>query len=181
MEKVEQAVIEYLSDIIRTVPDFPIPGIQFKDITTLLMNPEAMKLTLDFLIKPFIGTAVDKVVGLESRGFLFGASMAMAMNAGFVPVRKPGKLPAETHDVSYELEYGTSTLQIHTDAIKPGDRVIIHDDLIATGGSARAACQLVEGLGGTVIAYSFIIELAFLNGNTKLDSNVPIHSLISIR
>lgn len=181
MEKVEQAVIEYLSDIIRTVPDFPIPGIQFKDITTLLMNPEAMKLTLDFLIKPFTGIAVDKVVGLESRGFLFGTSMAMAMNAGFVPVRKPGKLPAETHDVSYELEYGTSTLQIHTDAIKPGDRVIIHDDLIATGGSARAASQLVEGLGGTVIAYSFIIELAFLNGSNKLGNNVPIHSLISIR
>lgn len=181
MEKVEQAVIEYLSDIIRTVPDFPIPGIQFKDITTLLMNPEAMKLTLDFLIKPFNGVAVDKIVGLESRGFLFGTSMAMAMNAGFVPVRKPGKLPAETHDVSYELEYGTSTLQIHTDAIKPGDRVIIHDDLIATGGSARAASQLVEGLGGTVIAYSFLIELAFLNGNAKLGSNVPIHSLISIR
>ncbi len=179
MEKVERAVIEYLGETIRNVPDFPIPGIQFKDITTLLINPDAMKLTTDFLVRPYIGTAVDKVVGLESRGFLFGTNMAVALNAGFVPVRKPGKLPAETREVSYSLEYGTSTLQIHADAICPGDRVIIHDDLIATGGSANAARQLVEGLGGEVIAYSFIVELAFLDGKTHL-GNIPVHSLIVI-
>ncbi len=178
MEKIEKAVIEYLNDTIRTVSDFPIPGIQFKDITTLLNNPDAMKLTTDFLIRPYKGIAVDKVVGLESRGFLFGTNMAIALNAGFVPVRKPGKLPSVTNEVSYDLEYGTSTLQIHTDAIRPGDRVIIHDDLIATGGSANAARMLVEGLGGVVIAYSFIIELAFLNGREKLNKDIPIHSLI---
>lgn len=180
MEKIEQAVIEYLNETIRTVSDFPIPGIQFKDITTLLNNPDAMKLTIDFLVRPYIGVAVDKVVGLESRGFLFGTNMAIALNAGFVPVRKPGKLPSKTIEVSYDLEYGSSTLQIHTDSIHPGDRVVIHDDLIATGGSANAARMLVENLGGIVIAYSFIIELAFLKGRDKLSDGIPIHSLITL-
>jgi adenine phosphoribosyltransferase len=180
MIKIEQAVIEYLKDNIRTIEDFPIPGIQFKDITTLLINPDAMKLTTDFLVRPYVGVAVDKVVGLESRGFLFGTNMAIALNAGFVPVRKPGKLPYSYKEVEYDLEYGTGKLQIHDDAIKPGDRVIIHDDLIATGGSASAARQLIEGLGGEVISYSFIIELTFLNGRDRLKNGIPIHSLVKI-
>jgi adenine phosphoribosyltransferase len=180
MIKIEQAVIEYLKENIRTIEDFPIPGIQFKDITTLLINPDAMRLTIDFLVRPFAGIAIDKVVGMESRGFLFGTSMAIALNAGFVPVRKPGKLPSSYKEVEYELEYGTGKLQMHDDAIKPGDRVIIHDDLIATGGSAAAARKLVESLGGEVIAYSFIIELNFLNGRDKLKNGIPVHSLIKI-
>lgn len=180
MIKIEQAVIEYLSENIRTVEDFPIPGIQFKDITTLLINPDAMKLTTDFLVHPYAGVAVDKVVGLESRGFLFGTNMAIALNAGFVPVRKPGKLPSSYKEVEYELEYGTGKLQMHDDAIKPGDRVIIHDDLIATGGSASAARQLIESMGGEVVAYSFIIELKFLNGRDKLKNGIPVHSLVKI-
>ncbi len=180
MIKIEQAVIEYLKENIRTVEDFPIPGIQFKDITTLLINPDAMKLTTDFLVRPYAGVAVDKVVGLESRGFLFGTNMAIALNAGFVPIRKPGKLPSTYKEVEYELEYGTGKLQMHDDAIKPGDRVIIHDDLIATGGSASAARQLIESMGGEVIAYSFIIELNFLNGRSKLKNGIPVHSLVRI-
>lgn len=180
MIKIEQAVIDYLKENIRTIEDFPIPGIQFKDITTLLINPEAMKLTINFLVRPFIGMAVDKVVGLESRGFLFGTSMAIALNAGFVPIRKPGKLPSSYKEVEYELEYGTGKLQMHNDAIKPGDRVIIHDDLIATGGSASAARKLIESMGGEVIAYSFIIELNMLKGREKLKNGIPVHSLIGI-
>lgn len=180
MIKIEQAVIDYLKENIRTIEDFPIPGIQFKDITTLLINPDAMKLTINFLVRPFIGMAVDKVVGLESRGFLFGTSMAIALNAGFVPIRKPGKLPSSYKEVEYELEYGTGKLQMHNDAIKPGDRVIIHDDLIATGGSASAARKLIESMGGEVIAYSFIIELNMLKGREKLKNGIPVHSLIGI-
>jgi len=180
MIKIEQAVIDYLKENIRTIEDFPIPGIQFKDITTLLINPDAMKLTIDFLVRPYIGMAVDKVVGLESRGFLFGTNMAIALNAGFVPIRKPGKLPSSYKEVEYELEYGTGKLQMHDDAIKPGDRVIIHDDLIATGGSASAARKLIESMGGEVIAYSFIIELIFLKGREKLNNGIPVHSLIGI-
>jgi adenine phosphoribosyltransferase len=180
MEKIEKAVIQYLNENIRTIPDFPIKGIQFKDITTLLINPDAMKLTTDFLVRPFVGIAVDKVVGLESRGFLFGTNMAISMNAGFVPIRKPGKLPSSIKEINYELEYGSGTLQIHTDAIKPGDRVIIHDDLIATGGSADAARILVEDLGGEVIAYSFIIELLSLKGRNRLKQGISVHSLIGI-
>ena len=180
MIKIEQAVIEFLNDNIRTIEDFPIPGIQFKDITTLLINPDAMKLTTDFLVRPYAGVAVDKVVGLESRGFLFGTNMAIALNAGFVPVRKPGKLPSSYKEVEYALEFGTGKFQMHDDAIKPGDRVIIHDDLIATGGSAAAARQLVESLGGEVISYSFIIELTFLNGREKQQNGIPVHSLLKI-
>lgn len=179
MEKIEQAVIDYLGRTIRNIPDFPVPGIQFKDITTLLSDRDALKLTTDFLVRPFTGVAVDKVVGIESRGFLFGTGMAIALNAGFVPVRKPGKLPAQTREINYSLEYGTSTLQIHEDAIRPGERVIIHDDLIATGGSVAAAKQLIEELGGIVIACSFIVELGFLKGREKL-GDCPVESLVFV-
>jgi adenine phosphoribosyltransferase len=160
---------EYLLSVIRNIPDFPKPGIQFKDITTLLADPKALKLTTDLLTKPYQNERVDVVVGLESRGFLFGTNLAQSLGASFVPVRKPGKLPAKTISESYELEYGTDQLEMHADAIKKGDRVIIHDDLIATGGSATAAKKLVERLGGEIIGYSFIMELSFLNGRENLN------------
>lgn len=160
---------EYLLSVIRNIPDFPKPGIQFKDITTLLADPKALKLTTDLLTEPYQNERVDVVVGLESRGFLFGTNLAQCLGASFVPVRKPGKLPAKTISESYELEYGTDQLEMHADAIKKGDRVIIHDDLIATGGSASAAKKLVERLGGEIIGYSFIMELSFLNGRENLN------------
>lgn len=168
---------QYLKSIIRTVPDFPKVGIQFKDITTLLNDKKALPITTNLLVKPFKNIEVDIIVGLESRGFLFGTNMAEKLGASFVPVRKPGKLPASFISETYELEYGTDSLEMHIDAIKKGDRVIIHDDLIATGGSALAASKLVEKAGGIVIAYSFIIELSFLNGRDKL-FDAPIESLI---
>lgn len=160
---------EYLLSVIRNIPDFPKPGIQFKDITTLLADPKALKLTTVLLTEPYQNERVDVVVGLESRGFLFGTNLAQSLGASFVPVRKPGKLPAKTISESYELEYGTDQLEMHADAIKKGDRVIIHDDLIATGGSATAAKKLVERLGGEIIGYSFIMELSFLNGRENLN------------
>ncbi len=161
-------ISEFLLSKIRTIPDFPKPGIQFKDITTLLADKEALKLTTQRLTNPFIDKKVDVVVGLESRGFLFGTNIAELLEASFVPVRKPGKLPAEVISESYALEYGTDSVEMHVDAIKKGDRVLIHDDLIATGGTAAAATRLIERLGGEVVGYSFIIELGFLNGRENL-------------
>ena len=180
MKQVEEAIIEHIKDNIRNVPDFPKAGIQFKDITTVLKDADSLALTAQMLTRPFRSQKVDKVVGLESRGFIFGTMLALDLHAGFVPVRKPNKLPAEKISESYELEYGTDLLEIHKDAIQPGERVIIHDDLIATGGSAAATTRLVEKLGGEVVGYSFIIELSFLNGGEKLTQNVPVHSLIVI-
>jgi len=165
----EENTTDYLRSVIRTIPDFPKPGIQFKDITTLLSDHKALKLTTQVLCAPFKEFECDVIVGLESRGFLFGTNMAEILNTAFVPVRKPGKLPAEVISESYELEYGIDSVEIHKDAIKKGDRVIIHDDLIATGGSALAASKLVEKLGGIIVGYSFIIELANLNGRGKLN------------
>lgn len=165
----EENIKKYLESVIRTIPDFPKPGIQFKDITTLLSDKKALQLTTRALCEPYRNSNCDIIVGLESRGFLFGTNMAEVLNASFVPVRKPGKLPSEIISESYDLEYGTDSLEIHVDAIKEGDRVIIHDDLIATGGTALAASNLVKRLGGVVIGYSFIIELAFLKGREKLD------------
>ena len=166
----EQNIKDYLESVIRTVPDFPKPGIQFKDITTLLADKKALRLTTKALCDPYLNTECDVIVGLESRGFLFGTNMAEVLNTSFVPVRKPGKLPFDKISESYELEYGTDLVEMHTDAIKKGDKVIIHDDLIATGGTAVAASNLVKRLGGEIIGYSFIIELSFLNGRDKLDS-----------
>ncbi len=165
----EENIKKYLESVIRTIPDFPKPGILFKDITTLLSDKKALQLTTQALCQPFHDSNCDIVVGLESRGFLFGTNMAEIINASFVPVRKPGKLPSETISETYELEYGTDSLEIHKDAVKEGDRVIIHDDLIATGGTALAASNLVKRLGGIIIGYSFIIELSFLKGREKLD------------
>lgn len=165
----QENIKKYLESVIRTIPDFPKPGIQFKDITTLLSDKKALQLTTRALCEPYRNSNCDIIVGLESRGFLFGTNMAEVLNASFVPVRKPGKLPSEIISESYDLEYGTDSVEIHVDAIKEGDRVIIHDDLIATGGTALAASNLVKRLGGVVIGYSFIIELGFLKGREKLD------------
>lgn len=178
MKKVEQSIKDFISENIRTIPDFPKEGIQFKDITTLLQDKRALELTSYMLAQPYRNKSVDYVVGLESRGFLFGTNLAQDLNAGFVPVRKPGKLPAKTLSETYELEYGEDSMEIHQDAIFEGAKVIIHDDLIATGGTASAASKLVQKLGGEVIGYSFIIELSFLNGRELLIPDVPVDSII---
>lgn len=157
-----------LEKYIRDVPDFPKEGIIFKDITTLLENPQAFKEATLALFEPVRKLGIDKVVGIESRGFIFGALLADKLSAGFVPVRKPGKLPYQTLKESYALEYGTDSLEIHQGAIKEGEKVLIHDDLLATGGTAQAACNLVKKLGGQVVMVSFLLELTFLNGRDKL-------------
>ena len=162
---------------IREVPDWPKPGILFYDITTLLKDPLALRMTVDRFVWLFSDQRVDKVVGMESRGFMFGPIVAYDLNAGFVPVRKPGKLPAETVEQSYALEYGTDKLQVHRDAIVPGEKVLIVDDLVATGGTARATAQLIEGLGGQVVGMGFIIELTFLKPRERL-SDHRLESLI---
>jgi adenine phosphoribosyltransferase len=167
-----------LKKYIRDVPDFPKKGIIFKDITTLLKNPVALKLTLDILYDRVKDLKIDKVVGIEARGFIFGALLAEKLNAGFVPLRKPGKLPAPVFQQTYELEYGSDTIEIHKDAIKEGDRVLLHDDLLATGGTAKAACDLIEKIGGKMVHALFIIELSFLNGRDKL-KNYKVDSLIN--
>lgn len=178
MEKVAESIREYLLEHIRTIPDFPKPGIQFKDITTLLSDKKALRLTSFLLSEPYLEMEVDYVVGLESRGFLFGTNMAQDLNAGFVPARKPGKLPAETISETYSLEYGEDSLEMHKDAFSHGNKVVIHDDLIATGGSAAAATKLVERLGAEVVGYSFIMELSFLNGREALSKTAPVESII---
>ena len=160
---------EELKKYIRTVKDFPIEGIMFRDITTLLLDPAASKKTIEELYNYAKEVNITKVVGIESRGFLFGMMLAEKLGVGFVPVRKPGKLPAETESVEYELEYGTDKIEIHKDAINPGDKVLLHDDLLATGGTAEAACKLIEKLGGEVVQVSFIVELSFLKGREHLN------------
>jgi len=166
-----------LKQIIRDVPDFPKPGIVFKDITTLLKNREALKEANRLLCEPYRNTSIDQVVGIESRGFIFGCAMALELGTGFVPIRKPGKLPAATEREEYTLEYGTDAIEIHRDAIQPGERVLIVDDLLATGGTAAAAIRLVEKLGGEVAGIAFLIELSFLKGREKLGP-VPAHVLL---
>jgi adenine phosphoribosyltransferase len=180
MQKVEESIKEYLLDNIRTISDFPKPGIQFKDITTLLSNKKSLQLTTFLLTESFIEQTVDIVVALESRGFLFGTNLAQNLNAGFVPIRKPGKLPFKTISEEYQLEYGTDKLEIHSNAIPKGAKVLIHDDLMATGGSAHAASKLVQRLGGEVIGYSFLLELSYLNGRDLLEKIAPVKSLIII-
>lgn len=157
-----------LKSHIRNVKDFPKTGIMFRDITTLLKNPEAFNYTLEQLLDFTKGKKISKVVGIESRGFIFGSVLAHKLNCGFIPVRKPGKLPAEKVSISYSLEYGEDKLEMHKDAIQPGDKVLVHDDLLATGGTMNAVCQLIEQLGGEIVQVSFIVELSFLNGRDKL-------------
>jgi len=166
-----------LASLIRDVPDFPVPGILFKDITTLLRNAAALREVVTRLAEQYADAQVDIVAAIESRGFIFGAPLAVQLGAGFVPVRKPGKLPAQAISESYTLEYGTNTLEMHVDAIQPGQRVLVVDDLLATGGSARAAVNLVERLGGKVVGLAFVVELDFLNGRQKL-TGYPVHSLV---
>ncbi len=168
---------EALKAHIREVPDFPKPGILFYDITTLLKDPLALRQAVDRFVWMFSGRQIDKVVGIESRGFMFGPIVAYNLNAGFVPVRKPGKLPAGKIRQSYDLEYGTDTVEMHEDAIGRGERVLIIDDLIATGGTALATARLVESVGGEVAGLGFVIELTFLPGREKLRS-YDVQSLI---
>lgn len=166
-----------LKSYIREVPDFPKPGILFYDITTLLKNPKGLRQLLDAFTEHYKDTPIDKVVGMESRGFVFAPHLAYQLNAGFVPVRKPGKLPAEIHHQTYELEYGSDRLEVHQDGIEPGERVLIVDDLIATGGTAEATVRLVEACGGKVVGLGFAIELTFLKGRDRL-SGYEIKSIL---
>jgi adenine phosphoribosyltransferase len=160
--------MNYLKELIREVPDYPKPGILFYDLTTLLRNPAGFHSLVDALCNHYEGQHVDAVVGIEARGFILAPALAYRLGAGFVPVRKPKKLPAKTTSVTYRLEYGTDTLEIHEDAIKPGQSVLISDDLLATGGTAAATVELVRKLGGKVVGASFAVELTFLNGRTRL-------------
>ncbi|HLE31069.1 MAG TPA: adenine phosphoribosyltransferase [Bacteroidota bacterium] len=157
-----------LASSIRSVPDFPKKGIVFRDITTLLKDPASFKGALDTLADRYEAVHIDKIVGIESRGFIFGAALSDRLNVGFIPARKPGKLPAQTLKEEYELEYGRDSIEIHADAIKPGEHILIHDDLLATGGTAAATCRLVERMSGIIVGCSFLIELAFLNGRERL-------------
>jgi adenine phosphoribosyltransferase len=168
---------EALASRIRAVPDFPIPGILFRDITTLLKDADAFKQAVDAMIEPFRSDQIDLVLGVESRGFIFATPVAYALGAGFVPVRKLGRLPAESIRAEYELEYGTNTLEIHADAARPGQRVLVVDDLLATGGTAAAAVDLVKRLGAEIVGMSFLIELAELKGRERLGGE-RVHSVI---
>lgn len=171
-------IAQEVKDKIRDVKDFPKPGIIFKDITTALKDAETLKKMVDFLGDNFKEEKIDYIIGLESRGFIFGVPVAYNLNAGFVPIRKPNKLPAKTISESYELEYGTDTLEMHADAIQKGDRVLIVDDLLATGGTAAAACNLVAKAGAEIVGCAFVIELNFLNGRNKLPKDCKILSMI---
>ena len=162
---------------IRSIPDFPKPGIMFRDITPLLEDPEALCEAVRRMAEPYEEATVDVVVGAESRGFIFGTGVALALGAGFVPVRKKGKLPAETVSATYELEYGTDTVEMHADAIRPEMRVLMVDDLLATGGTMAACCDMVEKAGGRIVGIEFLIELSFLAGRKKLEG-YPVRSQI---
>ncbi len=166
-----------ITDLIREIPDFPKPGILFYDITTLLKDGPGFQHVMQTFIDKYTGCPIDAIVGIESRGFIFSAPLAYQLGVGLVPIRKPGKLPAETLQIQYDLEYGSNTLEIHRDAIQPGSRVLIIDDLLATGGTVDATCNLIEQLGGTIEEIAFLIELTFLNGREKLQK-YPVYSLI---
>lgn len=169
--------MEDLKATIREIPDWPKKGILFYDVTTLLKDGDAFQKAVSAMIAPFRDSKVDLVIGIEARGFIFAPTVAFALRAGFVPVRKPGKLPAATHRVQYDLEYGSDSLEIHQDAVRTGQRVLIVDDLIATGGTARAVADMVEKMGGTVLGFSFLVELEFLGGRQKI-SKYPLVSIL---
>ena len=178
------AAVALLSSKLRSVPDFPKPGIIFKDITPLLGDPQALQIALDLMAAPFIGHGVSHVVAMEARGFIFGAAVAAKLNAGFVPVRKPGKLPAATDAVRYALEYGESELHMHQGSLRPGAKVLVIDDLLATGGTAAATAELVRRQGGEVLAFIFAVELDFLQGRKlladKAGQGIPVYSLVHV-
>jgi adenine phosphoribosyltransferase len=169
--------IDLIQSRIRNVPDFPKPGIMFKDITPLLADGAAFGACIDVMAEQHDKSSYDVIVGMEARGFIFGAALAARAGKGFVPVRKPGKLPWQTHQMEYELEYGTDKVEMHKDAVLPKQRVLVVDDVIATGGTAWAACELVRALGGTVVGASFLIELSFLPGRKRIEP-VPVSSVI---
>lgn len=162
---------------IRDIPDFPKPGILFKDITPLVKDPAALRLAVHQLVHPFLGREITAIAGMEARGFIFGSLVAWELGLPFIPLRKPGKLPYDVHSISYDLEYGSTELQVHTDAFTANDKVLLIDDLLATGGTAKASCQLIEKLGATVVACAFVIELDFLQGRQLL-KDYEIHSLL---
>lgn len=167
-----------IKKLIRTIPDFPKPGIMFRDVTTLFQDPEGFRTVIEILRERYADQEIDAVVGVESRGFIVGAPLALALGCAFIPMRKPGKLPAATHSQTYELEYGTDELHIHVDAIKPGERVLIVDDLLATGGTARAAARLVRHCEGFIVEAAFIVDLPDLKGHEKLeDDGVPVFAI----
>ncbi len=169
-----------LRDIIRTIPDYPKPGIMFRDITTLLGDAHAFRRAVDEMVQPFAGQKIDKVAGIEARGFIFGAAIAHQLSAGFVPLRKKGKLPHRTVAVEYALEYGTDSLEMHMDAVVSGERVMLVDDLIATGGTAEAALKLLQGAGADVVAAAFVIDLPELGGSERLRRHkVPTSALVA--
>jgi adenine phosphoribosyltransferase len=174
--------LQHLREKIRNVPDFPKPGILFKDITPLLADPRALHMTLDLLAHRYIGMKIDAIVGIESRGFIFGGALAARLNASFVPVRKPGKLPFKSDRVAYKLEYGEAELEMHVDAIAEGAHAVVVDDLLATGGTASAAAALVRGQGGRVVGFAFVVELDFLGGRARLlgghDVPAGVHALL---
>ncbi len=171
-------MIERLEQAVRTVKDFPTPGIEFKDITPILADAELLRFSVHCLAAPYRRSGITKVVGIEARGFILGAMLADELNAGFVPIRKKGKLPFTTVRETYALEYGTDTIEMHIDAITDNDRVLIHDDVIATGGTAAATHRLVTFGGGLVVGYSFLVELNALGGRDLLENSIPIHALL---
>ena len=170
--------MDHLASLIREIPDFPKPGISYKDITPLLADPAGLALSVELMVNPFRGRRVDIVAGAESRGFIFGAAVAQALSAGFVPIRKTGKLPSETHGVDYGLEYGNDRVEIHRDAVKPGQRVLMVDDLLATGGTMRACCELVARMDAEIIGQTFLIELTPLGGRRKLEPHGEVHAVL---
>ena len=167
-----------VKDYIRTIPDFPHEGIMFRDVTTLFADPVGFQLAIDELIRPYRGTQIDKVVGLEARGFILGGAVAQLLNAGFIPVRKKGKLPFETYEQDYKLEYGDATVEVHVDAIDPGETVLLVDDLLATGGTAQAGLKLLEKLGAQVVGCAFVVDLPALGGGDLLRGlGMDVHAL----
>ena len=170
--------VDKLANLIHDVPDFPKPGVVYKDFTPLLADPSALALAVELMANPYRGQGIDLVVGAESRGFIFGIAIAQSLSAGFVPVRKPGKLPRAVHGVEYDLEYGSDRLELHKDGIGPGKRVLLVDDLLATGGTMQASCQLVEKTGGQIAGITVLIELDFLNGRDLLGAYRDVHSVL---
>lgn len=169
--------MERLRSKIRDIPDFPKPGVIYRDITPLVRDPAALRLAVHELVHPFFGDALTAVVGMEARGFIFGALAAWELGVGFVPLRKPGKLPYDVHSISYDLEYGSEGLEVHVDALGADDRVLVVDDVLATGGTAAASCALIEKLGAKIAACAFVVELDFLSGRSKLPHHT-VHSLL---
>ena len=175
-----QSTTNFLRDSIRSIPDYPKPGIMFRDITTLLGNARAFRRAIDELVQPFAGSKIDQVAGMEARGFILGGAVAHQLSAGFIPIRKKGKLPHTTVSIAYSLEYGVDEMEVHTDAVKPGEKVILIDDLIATGGTAEGATKLLQKMGAEVVAACFVIDLPELGGRAKLEAlGVSVRTLIA--